>query len=171
MFQKHWCDLGTELNTPVRVVAGHVPHGDDPVVFFRQKDCPTLEEQERENALFSNFAQQQNLTIPPKAQKEVPSTNLHPCSGFWKSPVIDWQGNLTFCTRDNTLKNSVGNIQKTPFPTLWFAQTTQSYRAKVAQGNYSELSLCQTCFIPRSLNHTEISSDEIQVFTSYERTL
>ena len=163
--------MGAELKTPVRVVAGNVPQGDDPVVFFRQKDCPTPEEQERENALFYNFAQQQNLTLPAKAKKEVPSTNLHPCSGFWKSPVIDWQGNLTFCTRDNTLENSVGNIQKTPFSKLWFAQTTQAYRAKVAQGDYSDLSLCQTCFIPRSLNHTEIAPEEIQAFAAYERAL
>ena len=170
MFQKHWCDLGNELKTPVRVVAGHVPRGDDPVVFFRQKDCPTSEEQERENTLFYNFAQQQKLSLPPKAQKEVPSTNLHPCSGFWKSPVIDWQGNLTFCTRDNTLENSVGNIQKIPFSELWFSSTTQSLRAKVAQGDYGDLPLCQSCFIPRSLNHTEISPDEIEDFAAYERS-
>ena len=168
MFQKHWCDMGAELQTPVRVAAGHVPRGEDPIVFFRQKDCPTHEEQDRENTLFNQFAKSQNLTIPPKAEQDVPSSNLHPCSGFWKSPVLDWQGNLTFCTRDNTLENSVGNIKKTPFSKLWFSSTTQSMRKKVANGDYSDLSLCQNCFIPRSLNHTEITAEEIQMFSSFE---
>ena len=124
------------------------------------KDCPTPEEQERENALFYNFAQQQNLTLPAKAKKEVPSTNLHPCSGFWKSPVIDWQGNLTFCTRDNTLENSVGNIQKTPFSNSGLRRPPKPIAPKSPKETIQDLSLCQTCFIPRSLNHTEITPEE-----------
>ena len=171
MFQKHWCDLGEELHKPVQVAAGHIPHGEDPVVFFRQKDCPTPEEQEQENTLFYTFAQQHQISLPPKAKTGVPSQNLRPCSGFWKSPVIDWQGNLTFCTRDNTLQNSVGNIKETPFSQLWFSKTTQSLRKHVAKGDYKALSLCQTCFIPRSLNHTEISAEEIQTFFEYSSTL
>lgn len=167
MFQKHWCDLGEELHMPVRVAAGHVPRGEDPVVFFRQKDCSTAQEQEHENFLFYNFAQQHQIPLPPKAKQGVPSENLRPCSGFWKSPVIDWKGNLTFCTRDNTLENSVGNIRQSSFSKLWFSAKINEIRKSVAQGEYTDLSICQTCFIPRSLNHTEISAEEIQNFSSY----
>ena len=169
MFRDHWLDVCTELNKPARVVAGHVPKGRDPVIFFRQKDCPTREEQEKENNLFQEFTEREDIPVPPKAQERVPTENLNPCSGFWKSPVLDWQGNLTFCTRDNTLENSIGNIQETPFSELWLHNKTQSLRDRVAQGDYDALSLCQDCFIPRSLNHTEISDDEIHALSSYMR--
>jgi radical SAM protein with 4Fe4S-binding SPASM domain len=168
-FRDHWLDVCTELNTPAQVVAGHVPQGIEPIIFFRQKDCPTREEQEQENALFREFTQKENIPVPPKPQDRIPTENLNPCSGFWKSPVLDWQGNLTFCTRDNTLKNSIGNIQKTPFSKLWLNHKTQSIRDRVAQGDYNSLPLCQDCFIPRSLNHTEISVEEISALSSYMR--
>jgi hypothetical protein len=34
-------------------------------------------------------------------------------------------------------------------------------RERVACGDYSGLSLCGTCFIPRSLNHTGLTTDDI----------
>ena len=168
-FRDHWLSVCRELNIPARVVAGHVPHGEDVIVFFRQKDCSSREEQQKENTLFYQFANEESIPLPPKAKEGVPSVNLKPCSGFWKSPVLDWKGNLTFCTRDNALENSVGNIRTTPFSQLWLSAQVQNLRDNVAQGNYSSLSLCNNCFIPRSLNHTEISPAEIERFASYMR--
>jgi len=169
-FLEHWTDVCTELQLQPQVVGGNVPPGQDPVIFFRQLDCPTREQQEKENALFLEFLQKEDIPHPPKAEAPILTKNLQPCSGFWKSPVLDWQGNLTFCTRDNSLKNSIGNIQETPFSQLWLSAQTQSIRNAVAAGNYSDLSLCSSCFIPRSLNHTEISSEEITTFSEYMRT-
>ena len=168
-FRDHWLSVCRELKLPARVVAGHVPHGEDVVVFFRQKDCSSREEQTKENNIFLEFTRQEGIPFPGKANEGIPSSNQKPCSGFWKSPVLDWQGNLTFCTRDNTLENSVGNIRNTPFSQLWLSQKTQGLRDQVAEGNYSSLPLCNDCFIPRSLNHTEISREEIVRFAHYMR--
>ena len=169
-FQDHWTDVCAELRVKPLVCGGNIPSGLEPVIFFRQLDCPTREEQERENALFLSFLKQQGIPHPTKAQDPVLAKNLQPCSGFWKSPVLDWQGNLTFCTRDNTLKNSIGNIRHTPFSQLWLSSHTQSIRDAVAKGDYQQLSLCSSCFIPRSLNHTEITPTEIDSFSQYMST-
>ncbi|MEC7983539.1 MAG: radical SAM/SPASM domain-containing protein [Myxococcota bacterium] len=167
-FRDHWLRVLQELKQPVRVVAGRVPSGEDSIIFFRQKDCPTVAEQEKENQIFSQFAQQAGLTLPEKAAKPVPSQNLQPCSGFWKSPVIDWKGNLTFCTRDNTLQNSIGSLQDHSFADLWFGELSRQYRERVCKGDYTGHSICQTCFIPRSLNHTDLSEEDIEKVRLYQ---
>ena len=168
LFRDHWLRVLGELKQPTRVAAGHVPSGEDAIIFFRQKDCPTVEEQEKENQLFRIFAQKEGLALPHKASEPVPSKNLLPCSGFWKSPVIDWQGNLTFCTRDNTLENSIGSLQDHSFAEIWFGSLAKEKRSRIQRGDYSQNALCQDCFIPRSLNHTHLSTDEIQKVRAFQ---
>ena len=133
------------------------------MIFFRQLDCPTAELQERENAVFRAAMAQQGLHLPEAVARgaTVRAENLSPCSGFWKSPVIGWQGDVTSCTRDNHLVNRLGSLRTDRFSALWWGDAMQRRRAAVAGGNYDDLALCQTCFIPRSLNHTELSEDDI----------
>ena len=162
-FHRYWMEVGQRNGTIVSA-AGHVPKGTEDCIFFRQLDCPTSELQDRENTIFREAMQREGLFIPPQNQEieKVTSDNLKPCSGFWKSPVIDWTGNITVCTRDNELHNSVGSLKDSSFSSLWWGNKMAAQRKKVSCGNYDDLSLCQTCFIPKSLNHTSITSEEIQ---------
>ena len=162
-FRDRWEGRCRSLGLPVRAAAGHVPPGDDAVVFFRQLDCPTPESQERHNALFRAEMARQGLEVPPEAARgeAVAPENLSACSGFWKSPVVSWDGFVTTCTRDNRLDNAVGNLAEAPFSELWWGRRMAAHRAAVAQGDYAGLDLCATCFIPRSLNHAALSDDDI----------
>jgi len=162
-FRAHWEAVCRRAGVPVRAAAGHVPPGDDAVVFFRQLDCPTVDEQLRENALFRAEMARQGLALPPAAARgeAVAAHNLQPCSGFWKSPVVGWQGDVTVCTRDNHLDNRIGNLHDHAFRRLWWGGLQGARRAAVAAGDYGALPLCQTCFIPRSLNHAELSAADI----------
>ena len=68
-----------------------------------------------------------------------------------------WDGAVTTCTRDSHLMNRVlGSLAENPFSTLWFNESMRTRRAAVAKGDYSKLKVCQTCFIPRSLNYTNL---------------
>ncbi|MFT5680492.1 MAG: hypothetical protein ACI8RZ_001398 [Myxococcota bacterium] len=162
-FQAHWEDVCRRTDTPVVVAAGHVPSGEAAVIFFRQLDCPTAEMQERENAVFRDAMTRQGIPLPDAVERgeTVRAENLTACSGFWKSPVIGWQGDVTACTRDNHLDNSLGSLRTSRFSELWWGDAMRSRRAAVAGGDYTDLALCQTCFIPRSLNHTELSEGDI----------
>jgi hypothetical protein len=162
-FRDHWLGLCLRLGLPVTCAAGHVPSGEEAVVFFRQKDCPTAEEQEAENALFRREMAGLGLPLPAEAAhgEVVVAENAKPCSGFWKSPVISWRGEVTSCTRDNLLQNRVGDLREGPFSQLWWGARQAGRRARVARGDYRGLPLCQTCFIPRSLNHSGLSADDI----------
>ena len=164
-FLRYWEDIFLNSDKNFFVSAGQIPNGIEDGIFFRQLDCSSSEQQEIENALFQT--EMNNLGVPfPQSQPQsnVESKQSTPCSGFWKSPVIDWQGNLTMCTRDNELFNSLGNIQQTPFDELWWGKRQTRNRQRVSNGDYGELSLCQTCFIPQSCNHSDISELEIKLY-------
>ena len=47
-FRFHWERVFHHAHLKVRTVAGDVPPGDDDLIFFRQLDCPTPEEQTRQ---------------------------------------------------------------------------------------------------------------------------
>ncbi len=162
-FRAHWEGVCRDAGVPVVAAAGHVPPGDEAVVFFRQLDCPTAEEQERENAVFREEMGRQGLSLPQAAGRgeEVQASNATPCSGFWKSPVVGWQGDLTTCTRDNTLENRVGTLREHRFSELWWGGLMRGRRDRVGRGDYVGLEACTTCFIPRSLNYSELDPAEI----------
>jgi radical SAM protein with 4Fe4S-binding SPASM domain len=152
------------------VAAQHVPPGDDAVVFFRQLDCPTPEMQAVENGVFRETVAQMGLSLDQETQttRRVAAENLTACSGFWKSPVIGWNGDVTVCTRDNRFENKIGNINETPFSQIWWSAQLTARRKLVAKGDYSGLALCQTCFIPKSANYADINPTEIAAHGSWE---
>jgi hypothetical protein len=169
-FRARWERACRDAGVPVVAAAGHVPPGDEAVVFFRQLDCPTAEEQERENAVFRRAMAEQGLPLPAQVAKgeQVEASNLVPCSGFWKSPVVSWRGELTVCTRDNLLQNQVGSLEQARFRDLWWGGVMGERRGRVSAGDYAGLELCATCFIPRSLNHADLDPAEVAATAAWQ---
>jgi radical SAM protein with 4Fe4S-binding SPASM domain len=161
-----WARVLHRAGLRVRTAAGQVPGGpgDEAVIFFRQLDCPTAEEQSRQNSVFRSVAAGMGLELPSAeaTPEQVQAHNPRPCSGFWKSPVVRWNGDLTVCTRDAGLEMSLGNLRDTNFTSLWWGREAEAQRARVAQGDYRDLPLCGECFIPRSANYTGIERLEIE---------
>jgi MoaA/NifB/PqqE/SkfB family radical SAM enzyme len=175
-FIDRWSGLLRSIGSPFRLAAGHVPPGEDAVLFLRQRDSATPEAQDRDNALLREAARRLGLSLPSaeaavSTGATVQAHNLRPCSGFWKSPVISWRGELTACTRDNLLHNTVGSLRERPFSTMWWGEAMRAHRAAVAGGDYGALPLCQTCFIPTSLNHTELSAEDIVKQANFDDAL
>ena len=162
-FRRRWTEVCQKAGVPVVSAAQHVPPGEQAVVFFRQLDCPTAEEQAQQNRVFREAMAREGLPLPRDDRSPVAleAENLSPCSGFWKSPVVSWKGEVTVCTRDNLLQNSPGRIGDKPFSELWFGALMTERRARVSQGDYGGLDVCATCFIPRSSNHTDLSEADI----------
>ena len=169
-FRRRWESACRRAGLPVRAAAQLVPSGEDAVVFFRQLDCPTVEEQSRQNAVFREAMAREGLPLP---REEKSATTLHtpelrPCSGFWKSPVIGWRGDVTVCTRDNLLENRLGSLKDRPFSAMWWGDALAKRRSQVAQGDYSGLTLCATCFIPKSANYTDLSPADIRAQATFD---
>ena len=169
-FRRRWESACRRAGLPVRAAAQLVPQGEDAVVFFRQLDCPTVEEQSRQNAVFREAMAREGLALP---REEKSATTLHtpelrPCSGFWKSPVIGWRGDVTVCTRDNLLENRLGSLKDRPFSAMWWGDALAKRRSQVAQGDYGGLKLCATCFIPKSANYTDLSPADIRAQAAFD---
>ena len=172
-----WRDFLSKHQISFRVAAGHVPEGTDVILFFRQLDAPTAERQKIENRIFYETIKKFGLDFSEKDTHldlgfdlENAIQNHLPCSGFWKSPTIDWKGNVTFCTRDNLLQNRIGNITTTSFSSLWTSSNVVEIRKNVAQGDYTQHPICQDCFIPKSFNHSTILESEIQQVHEFFQT-
>ncbi len=162
-FVAHWQGACEAAGLDCSVAAQNVPGGEDAVVFLRQLDCPTTEEQARQNAIFRDVVARMGLPLlrEEKAPVTIGASNVAVCSGFWKSPVIGWNGQVTTCTRDNRFENAVGNVKDRPFSSIWWGPEMQGRRSRVSCGNYEGLAPCATCFIPRSSNYTDITPEEI----------
>lgn len=163
-FRRRWEGLCRELGLPVVAGAQVVPGGDAVALFFRQLDCPTPEEQARQNAVYRAAMAREGLALPAPARSptSLGGENLAPCGCLWKSPVVGWDGRLTTCTRDNRFENVVGNVLETPFPELWWGPRMAARRREAARGRYPDLPPCTRCFIPRSANYSGISAAEIE---------
>ncbi len=169
-FLAHWRSLFGQFGLSPTPFAYHVPaeHTGD-AVFYRSLDCPTIEAQRRQDAVYARVVTNLGLGRQdgePAHAGPAPDgreDGRAPCSGFWKSPVIGWDGRLTTCTRDNLFQNLLGNVLETPFSELWFgAGRIATWRKAVARGDYRALPICRRCFIPQSHNYTGITPDEIQ---------
>lgn len=165
-FRDRWTACCRAVGLPVRAAAQHVPPGTDAVVYFRQLDAPTPDEQARQNAVFRRTMQELGLALPrpDRTPEALGATNTAVCGCFWKSPVIGWDGTLTVCTRDNRLENALGNVNDAPFDALWSGATAQGWRRQVARGDYAGLAPCASCFIPQSANYSGVTAAEIAAF-------
>ncbi len=170
-FRDRWLAACRRAGLEARSAAQNVPPGEDAIVFFRQLDCPTPAEQAHQNGVFRDLMDELGLPVArqEKAPEVVEAANPGACSGYWKSPVVGWNGEVTACTRDNLLENSLGNLADHRFSDLWWGPAMAGKREQVAVGDYRSSALCQTCFIPRSSNYTDVTPGEIATHASWEQ--
>ncbi|MCP4873248.1 MAG: radical SAM protein [Proteobacteria bacterium] len=173
-FVDFWKGAYADAGLPIEVTGFHVPvEGPENYIYLKSLDCPTPEEQDRQNRVYANLMGRLGLNSPvdPDAERRVtdaiPRKLLTPCSGFFMTPTISSDGRITMCTRDNTYHLVVGTLKEASFSTIWMeSPVLNRRRQRVGGGNYDELPYCQTCFIPHSVNYSPIPQDAIDRFLS-----
>ena len=171
-FVDFWRKAFADSGLPIETTGFHVPaHGPENYIFLKSLDCPTPEEQDRQNRVYAGLMGRLGLNSPvdPDAERrvteEVPRKLLTPCSGFFKTPTIASDGRITVCTRDNAYHLVVGSLKESSFSESWLNSPELNRRRQmVAEGNYDELPFCQTCFIPHSVNYSGIDGPQIEQF-------
>ena len=167
-----WRDAFAEYDLPVDVTGFHVPaHADTDFIYLKSLDCPTPQEQRYQNRIYGELMARLGLASPvdpaasERAAGPVGGRLLNACSGWFKSPTIAADGRVTVCTRDSTWHLALGSLQDSSFSQLWLHNPwLNRQRQRVARGDYDELPFCQTCFIPSSVNYSEISAAELASF-------
>ncbi len=171
-FVTFWEKAFDDADLPVKTTGFHVPvDGPENYIFLKSLDCPTPEEQDRQNRVYVGLMERLGLSSPvdPDAERrvndEIPRTLLTTCSGFFKSPTIGSDGRVTVCTRDNAYHLAVGSLKDSSFSRIWLeSPVLNRRRQKVAKGDYSELPFCETCFIPHSVNYSGTNAQEVRQF-------
>lgn len=67
------------------------------------------------------------------------------CSGPWKTPTVNWDGQITVCCRDNKLELSPGNLREKSFDQLWFGKKMDELRLAHVRGNTEKYEICRQC--------------------------
>ncbi len=171
-FVRFWTAAYEEAGLPIATTGFHVPsEGPENYIYLKSLDCPTPQEQERQNRVYVGLMKRLGLRSPvdpdaeEKVESEIPRELSTPCSGFFMTPTIGSDGRITMCTRDNSYHLVVGNLKDASFSKIWLDSPVLNRRRQmVARGDYSELPYCQTCFIPSSVNYSGITPEQISGF-------
>ncbi len=168
-FRDFWADKFNENNLNFEVVGYHVLGEVNNAIFFRQLDALDFSQQDYANKLYEYILKKVNisnkrLSILDKYKDLLPRTHKI-CSAYWKSPVINWDGRVTVCTRDSTLNLQVGDLRENKFSEIWWNNPRlNEMRDDAANKDLSNLKLCQGCIIPYSSNYTNIKKEEIEEY-------
>jgi MoaA/NifB/PqqE/SkfB family radical SAM enzyme len=171
-FVDFWKQAYADAGLPIAVTGFHVPvEGPENYIYLKSLDCPTPEEQDRQNKVYVTLMRKLGLSSPVdddaerRVAEETPRELLTPCSGFFMTPTIASDGRITMCTRDNMYHLVVGSLKEQSFSKIWMeSPILNRRRQRVGRGNYDELAYCQTCFIPHSVNYSPIPQASIETF-------
>ncbi len=154
--------------------AFHPTFDDDNCVFFRQLDCLDAAEQEASNARYLELMKTMGLVgedrrgVVDRIKSKILTPNTHICSGFFKSPVVNWDGRVTTCTRDNEMLNVLGDLRAETFHDVWWRnQKLAAWRQQAIDGSYRDLAICQDCIIPKSANYTNMTKPEVKTYQKW----
>ena len=171
-FVDFWTAAFGDAGLPIETTGFHVPvEGPENYIYLKSLDCPTPQEQERQNRVYAGLMKRLGLRSPvdpdaaTRVESDIPRELSTPCSGFFMTPTIGSDGRITMCTRDNSYHLVVGSLEDGSFSRIWLeSPVLNRRRQRVARGDYSELPYCQTCFIPSSVNYSGIDAGQIQQF-------
>ena len=173
-FLIHFKHLLAELGGEAVTVGGGVPNDGRDYVFFRLFDALDMNEQPKANRLYSKTLISLGLTEKAESPWGEVRRRWHDvlarvrrpvCSGPWKSPVINWDGRVTVCTRDTGFNLQVGDLRENSFSEIWWnnPQLDNMRAAQLAKDGVVA-PFCAGCIIPQSANYTGITQEEIEKY-------
>jgi len=171
--------------------AYYVPGYVDNFIFLRQFDCITGGEgrQKTANEIYRKAIAENNIPkhdykgkeslfdmdgfigtpIVRKNEIDDDFSKAEICSGFWKTPTISWNGDVTVCARDTEMKLKVGNINEHKFSDIWWENADmKSKRNAMINQDFKEIGCCKDCMIPKSSNYSAITKEQLELYKKHQ---
>ncbi len=190
-FIRFWSDEFKKNNLHFTKVAYYVPGYVDNFIFLRQLDCVRggVEKQKRANELYKKIVEENKIPEHDYTDKEpifdsdgfdgFPEQrgkgmkddfeNTEICSGFWKTPVISWTGEVTVCAKDNGMELKVGDLNKNKFSEIWWEnENIKRKRYAMIRKDFSVIPQCENCLIPKSSNYTSMTPQQLKLYLENE---
>ncbi|MFH1850232.1 MAG: radical SAM protein [archaeon] len=87
------------------------------------------------------------------------------CAAPWKTVLINQNGDVTVCCKDNGMVLKVGNAGEEPISKIWWNNPKlHDFRTKLLTKPYEDLEYCSRCTMPNSPNWLKITKEEIDEF-------
>jgi len=85
------------------------------------------------------------------------------CAGFWASPTVNWNGEVTVCCKDGYLELSAGNLINNPFSKLWWGNPILIRRRfQHIRRETDQIPLCKDCDFQADLKTLQFKEVEIR---------
>lgn len=120
-------------------------------IYIKRKDLHFKEAQAEYDLLFVSFYQKmvenglQQMphlrvdALPPEGLQIRPVDVQHPCSAPWKTPVINFNGDLTICCFDSFFDFELGSLKNHRFSDLWFSEKMKKLRRMIYFHDYDRI--------------------------------
>lgn len=82
-----------------------------------------------------------------------------PCPALFRTPTINWDGQLATCCSDYEMENKLPNLEKVAFKKAWFGPQYTRYRKIQLEGAFDKMPRCMAC---GNLDTLGIKDDEIR---------
>lgn len=130
------------------------------LLFFRRRDDDQFLEQVKSNRALERVAEVLGVAgaVVDRDDGRAPR-----CAAPFKTPTITWDGKVTVCDQDRTLKLKVGEVTTEDLSEIWWQKASVlELREAAARGNLVQRSPCRDCRQPFSPNGPEISDEELE---------
>ncbi|MFW5781934.1 MAG: SPASM domain-containing protein, partial [Candidatus Muiribacteriaceae bacterium] len=67
------------------------------------------------------------------------------CPAPFRTPIINWDGQMTVCCPDDRLELTIGNLNDNSFSELWFSEKADIFRQKILKKDYDKIDRCSRC--------------------------
>ena len=68
-----------------------------------------------------------------------------PCPALWKTPIVNWNGEITTCCFDIDLQMRLGNINEKPLSEIWNSELIVKWRLYHLRGEFNKIKRCSCC--------------------------
>jgi len=94
--------------------------------------------QVNERIIVTDSILKEDITPEPKFVRR-------PCPGLWKTPIINWDGEVTVCCFDVNMVLKVGNIKEQSLKEIWDSAQINYWRLCHIRGEFDKIPLCAQC--------------------------
>ncbi len=160
-FVNYWSDILKKYSEDFYLTYDW-PYLDKDAIYIRRLDC--AEQNEAEKLHYDAAVSLGLIKVETSNEAETENNNhriintdsvlikenldyyiRRPCPALWKTPIINWNGEVTVCCFDIDLKLKLGNINNQSLDALWNSPLIDKWRINHIRGDFQKIERCREC--------------------------
>ena len=157
-FVDFWKKEFDDNGIPCQINGGYEPAFEKDTIFLRVLGDLEMEKQPEAWKLHDQVISKSKHFTKNKKYEEVNDKEYvrNPCAGPFKTPVINWNGEVGICCYDYNMSMKLGNVKDLKLSYLWNLDKVMKKRFDHINGDFN--GVCENCI---NLNSPQITDEEI----------